>query len=179
MIRLMGRVAIQQDQAAYLKIYHYFAPRVKSFLVTRGLTHATADDVLQEVMLAVWKKASTYNPDKAAVSTWIFTIARYKYIDRLRHDGRRETKSEDLDLRVSEDMQSDEELFHRQQRDKVQAAIANLPAKQQNVIFLSFIKGLAHSEIAEQLDMPLGTVKSRIRRAFTQLRAELGELVSV
>lgn len=177
MIALMGRVASERDRAAFLQIFKHFAPRVKSFLVARGLNPPAADDVLQEAMLAVWEKAASYNSDKAAVSTWIFTIARYKYIDRMRREGRRKTETDEPDLRASESPISDEEVMQQQRDDAVQAAIANLPEDQQSVIFLSFIRGLAHSEIAQQLGLPLGTVKSRIRRAFGQLREELGEVM--
>jgi RNA polymerase sigma-70 factor (ECF subfamily) len=177
MIALMQQVADQRDRAAFMQIFKHFAPRVKSFLVGRGLNQDTADGVLQEAMLAVWVKAGSYDPAKAGVSTWIFTIARYKYIDRMRRDGRRKTESDEPDLRASDTPVSEDEVLEIQRKDAVQAAIANLPEDQQSVIFLSFIKGLAHSEIAQQLGLPLGTVKSRIRRAFGQLREELGEVM--
>ena len=171
---LMASIGEQQNRQAFLEIYEFFAPKVKSFLISKGLTSSTADDVLQEVMLAVWQKASSYDAEKAKVSTWVFTVARYKYIDRLRYEGRRPTESEDFDLHESEATVSADQVLQAQREDAVQAAIAKLPAKQQSVIFLSFLKGLSHSEIAQHLELPLGTVKSRIRRSFTQLREELG-----
>jgi len=176
MTPLIASIAEQGDRQAFAKVYKYFAPRVKSFLVGKGLTQAAADDVLQEVMLAVWQKASSYDRAKAKLSTWVFTIARYKYIDRLRREGCRPTETANFDMHESENMLSDDEVLQEQRQDAVQAAIANLPTDQHSVIFLSFVKGLAHSEIAEQLGMPLGTVKSRIRRSFAQLREELGDL---
>jgi len=176
MAACIALVANDRDREAFMRIYSHFAPRVKSFLVGRGLNQATADDVLQEAMLAVWEKAHSYSPEKAALSTWIFTIARYKYIDRLRKDGRQKTESDEPDLRPSDSLETDGEVLQKQRQDAVQQAIAQLPEDQQSVIFLSFIKGLAHSEIAEQLGLPLGTVKSRIRRSFEQLREHLGEV---
>ena len=176
MTPLIALIAERQDRQAFMQLYSYFGPRVKSFLVGKGLTQAAADDVLQEAMLAVWQKAASYDPAKARLSTWVFTIARYKYIDRLRHEGRRPTETSDFDLHESDNVLSDDEVLQEQRQDAVQAAIAKLPAKQQSVIFLSFIKGLAHNEIAEQLGLPLGTVKSRIRRSFAQLREELVDL---
>lgn len=176
MATLIVLVAENRDRTAFMQIYSHFAPRVKGFLVSRGLTSHAADDVLQEVMLAIWNKAQSYNPNKAAISTWIFTIARYKYIDRLRRESRHQTDSDDLDLKPSDAPIADDDVLQDQRQNAVQAAIASLPADQQSVIFLSFIKGLAHSEIAEQLGLPLGTVKSRIRRAFARLREELGEI---
>jgi RNA polymerase sigma-70 factor (ECF subfamily) len=174
MTPLIALIAEQGDRQAFVKVFKYFGPRVKSFLVFKGLTQAAADDVLQEVMLAVWQKASSYDPAKAKLSTWVFTIARYKYIDRLRSEGCRPTETANFDLHESENMLADDEVLQEQRQDAVQAAIANLPRKHRSVIFLSFVKGLAHSEIAEQLGLPLGTVKSRIRRSFAQLREELG-----
>ena len=176
MVALVVLVAENRDRTAFMQIFRYFAPRVKGFLVGRGLTSHAADDVLQEVMLAIWNKAGSYDPAKAAISTWIFTIARYKYIDRLRRESRHKTDSDDLDLKPSDAPVADEDVLQDQRQIAVQAAIANLPADQQSVIFLSFIKGLAHSEIAEQLGLPLGPVKSRIRRALARLREDLGEM---
>jgi len=176
MAALISSIAVDRNRGAFVRLYNYFAPRVKSFLVGKGLNQATADDVMQETMLAVWQKAASFDSAKAGASTWIFTIARYKYIDRLRHEGRRPTESHDLDLQESGVQLSDEEVMQDQRQSSVQAAIENLPENHQQVIFLSFIKGLAHSEIAEQLGLPLGTVKSRIRRSFQQLRDDLGAL---
>jgi len=176
MVTLIALVAEKRDRTAFMQIFRYFSPRVKGFLVGRGLTPHAADDVLQEVMLAIWNKAQSYDPQKAAISTWIFTIARYKYIDRLRRESRHQADSDDLDLKPSDAPIADDDVLQDQRQNAVQAAIASLPADQQSVIFLSFIKGLAHSEIAEQLGLPLGTVKSRIRRAFARLREELGEM---
>lgn len=176
MVPLIASIAEHGDRQAFARVYKYFGPRVKSFLVSRGLPQAAADDVLQEVMLAVWQKASSYDPAKAKLSTWVFTIARYKYIDRLRREGCRPTETADFDLHESQTPLSDDEVLQEQRQDAVQAAIAKLPPKQHSVIFLSFVKGLAHSEIAEQLNLPLGTVKSRIRRSFEQLREELVDI---
>jgi RNA polymerase sigma-70 factor (ECF subfamily) len=180
MAPLVVLIAENRDRDAFMQLYKYFAPRVKSFLKGKGLSDSSADDVLQVVMLSVWEKAHMYDQAKAAVSTWIFTIARYKYIDLLRRQGRQATKAssqdDEPDLRPSGDMVADDEVMQQQRQDAVTAAIANLPAEQQSVIFLSFIKGLAHSEIAERLGLPLGTVKSRIRRAFSSLREDLGEV---
>jgi RNA polymerase sigma-70 factor (ECF subfamily) len=180
MVVLVARISEQRDRDAFQQLYKYFAPRVKSFLKARGLADQAADDVLQIAMLSVWEKAHSYKAEKAAVSTWVFTIARYKYIDSLRHSGRQATEmatqGDELDMRPSDAPVADDGVFDDQRKVAVQEAIAQLPAEQQSVIYLSFIKGLAHSEIAEQLGLPLGTVKSRIRRAFERLRKELEEV---
>jgi len=173
----VAAIADDRDRGAFKDLYSYFAPRLKSFLRGRGVVDAAADDLLQVIMLSVWEKAHLYDSAKANVNTWIFTIARYKYIDSMRRSGRQPVDSEeDLDIHPAETQVTDEEVLGQQRQAAVRAAIATLPEDQQTVIFLSFIKGLAHSEIAEQLGLPLGTVKSRIRRAFERLRNELGDI---
>jgi RNA polymerase sigma-70 factor (ECF subfamily) len=173
---LIARISEQRDREAFVEVFRYFAPRVKSFLINRGRNQQSAEDVLQEVMIAVWEKAYLYNSEKASVSTWLFTIARYKHIDRIRRDGRHKTESDEPDLRPSEEPEADAEVLQSQRAEAVRKVVATLPQDQQTVIAMSFNQGLSHSEIAEQLGLPLGTVKSRIRRAFQRMREELGEL---
>jgi len=173
---LLQRIAAKRDRAAFIEIYEYFAPRVKSFLLGQNVPPAAADDVLQEVMLAVWNKAGLFNPEKAAPSTWIFAIARNKRIDRIRRETKPELDPEEPSLQPSSPQPADDDLLHGQRKTAVFAALAELPDDQRIVIEYSFLKGLSHGEIAEQLGLPLGTVKSRIRLAFGRLRNELGEL---
>jgi RNA polymerase sigma-70 factor (ECF subfamily) len=185
MAELVSRVSDQRDRDAFIKLYQYFAPRVKSFLMGKGLSEQPAEDVLQEVMLAVWQKAGSYKPEKAAVSTWIFTIARNKYIDLLRRDERRKESAIDSfgtssegpgdgpELQLADD--ADEQVLQEQRNAVVKAALSRLPQDQQGVIAMSFIQGLAHGEIANILGLPLGTVKSRIRLGFKRMREEIGE----
>lgn len=181
MVALISLIAEQRDRDAFLQLYKHFAPRVKSFLKSRGLADQAANDVLQIAMLAVWEKAHLYNAEKAGVSTWIFTIARYKYIDSMRRSGRQATElavqGDEPDRRAADTPVAEDEVMHDQRKVAVQKAIAGLPADQQSVIYLSFINGLTHSEIALRLGLPLGTVKSRIRRAFEGLRKDLGEVL--
>ena len=173
---LIGLVAEKRDRAAFIEVYEYFAPRVKSFLLGQGVTPAAADDVLQEVMLAVWNKAKLFDPKKAAPSTWIFAIARNKRIDRIRRETKPELDPEEPSLQPSAPDAADDDLMHGQQKTAIAAALSELPEDQRICIELSFMKGLSHGEIAGQLGLPLGTVKSRIRLAFGRLRNELGEI---
>jgi RNA polymerase sigma-70 factor (ECF subfamily) len=175
MAGLIEQIARRQDRSAFIQLYKHFAPRVKSFLIGKGLNSATADDVLQEVMLAIWQKSHLYNPAKAAVSTWIFTIARNKYVDRLRREQRHQCESDEPDLRAGDTMASTDEVLQQENTNAVHEALTRLRPEQQEVVVLSFIKGLAHSEIAQHLSLPLGTVKSRIRLALRHLRNDLGE----
>ena len=176
MASLVQRIGQHQDRSAFIETFKHFAPRVKSFLIGKGMQAEAADDVLQEVMLAVWQKAHLYNPAKAAVSTWIFTVARNKYVDRLRREQRHQCEPDEPDLRADDAIESADEVLLQQQKTAVHDALTRLRPEQKEVVMLSFMKGLAHSEIAQHLNLPLGTVKSRIRIAFKHLRKELGEL---
>jgi len=173
---LLGLIANQRDRAAFIEVYEHFAPRVKSFLLGQGVMPAAADDILQEVMLAVWNKAKLFDPKKAAPSTWIFAIARNKRIDRIRRETKPDLDPEEPSLQPAAPDAADDDLMHGQQKTAVAAALSELPEDQRICIELSFMKGLSHGEIAEQLRLPLGTVKSRIRLAFGRLRNELGEI---
>lgn len=176
-VKLIGLIARDRDRAAFGQVFAYFAPRVKSFLLGQGMPPAAADDVLQEVMLAVWNKASLFRSDKAAPSTWIFAIARNKRIDRIRKENKPDLDPEEPALQPSESEQADDETLQAQRQKAVAAAMAKLPEDQRSCIQLAFMKGLSHAEIAEQLDLPLGTVKSRIRLAFKRMRDQLGEVL--
>lgn len=180
MAGLVIAIAEQRDRAAYGQVFDHFAPRVKSYLLGLKITPEQADDVLQEVMIAVWNKAGSYRPDKAAVSTWIFTIARNKHIDRMRrekHQFHDSVEVESVESEVAEHDVADERLSQLQRKRAVQAALSKLPEDQMTVISMSFLKDMAHAEIAAALDLPLGTVKSRIRLGFQRMRQELGDML--
>jgi RNA polymerase sigma-70 factor (ECF subfamily) len=173
---LMSLIAHQRDRSAFIQVYEYFSPRVKSFLLGKNLTPQLADEVLQEVMLAVWQKAHLYSPEKAAVSTWIFTIARNKHVDRIRQDRFPELDAEDPSLRPADVEEVEGECFAMERTQAVQQALSGLPKDQYEVIYMSFMQGISHGDIGERLGLPLGTVKSRIRLGFKRLRQELMEL---
>lgn len=174
---LITRIAQDRDRPAFVRLYKYFAPRVKSYLIGQRVPPDIADEVMQEVMLAVWNKAGLFDPSKAAASTWIFAIARNKRIDRIRKDTKPELDPEEPSLLPGDFEAADDNVLNRQRRAAVAAALVELPGDQRAVIELSFMKGLSHAEIAEQIGVPLGTVKSRIRLAFQRLRGELGEIL--
>lgn len=173
---LLQSIAAKRDRAAFIEIFEYFGPRVKSFLLGQGVAPAAADDVLQEVMLAVWNKSKLFDPQKAAPSTWIFAIARNKRIDRIRRETKPELDPEEPRLQPGAEEAADDAVMATQRKTAVAEALSILPQDQKICVELSFMKGLSHGEIAEHLGLPLGTVKSRIRLAFGRLRNELGEL---
>ena len=174
LISLINAVAREQDRNAFARLFGYFAPRVKSFLMRSGLADSAAEEVTQEVMIAVWRKASYFDPGKAGVSTWVFTIARNQRIDRLRRTRSR-TADDLLDPSDETDLSpSGEDITIVAEREQgVRAALANLPAEQATILNLSFFAEKPHAEIARELGIPLGTVKSRVRLALSRLRTLL------
>jgi RNA polymerase sigma-70 factor, ECF subfamily len=167
---LLGRVAEIRDRQAFAALFDHFAPRVKSFMMRNGASAEQAEDLVQETMISVWSKASLYASDRGSVATWIFTIARNLRIDRLR----REKASlyddfEDFDA-PSEDANAEESLGRHQEDGHVARALQQIPEEQRQLLFLSYVENVPQSEIAARLQIPLGTVKSRMRLAYRRLR---------
>ncbi len=174
LISLICAVAREQDRNAFAQLFAYFAPRIKSFLLRSGLADSAAEEVTQEVMIAVWQKASYFDPGKAGASTWVFTIARNQRIDRLRRTQSR-TADNILDPSDEPDMPpSGEDITITAEREEgVRKALASLPSDQATIVRLSFFAEKPHAEIARELGIPLGTVKSRVRLALNRLRTLL------
>ena len=178
MAQLVGRVAAERDRASYRTLFDHFAPRIRAFLLRRGLSPAQADDLTQDAMLAIWRRAESYDPAKAAVATWVYSIARNLHIDYFRKTARASRVDlKDPSLQPVEEPTADELYDRSQSVDAVVAALSGLPDEQRLVLDLAYMEGCSHSEIAERLDMPLGTVKSRIRLAMDKLRISLGEAI--
>lgn len=172
--QLLTEIGAKQSAEAFAAIYSHFAGRVKSFLIGKGINEDTAEELMQEVMISVWRRACTYDQHKAAASTWIFTIARNRRIDYLRGTPRIELELEDELLQLeSDDRPHDQQLELWQDTQRVQTAMAVLPKEQYKALHLSFFKGLSHGAIATKLNLPIGTVKSRIRLAMRSIRNAL------
>ncbi len=176
MADLLQRVAANGDVEAFKALFETYAPRVKSYMLRQGADPATAEELAQETLLAVWRKAALYSDEKGSATTWIFTIARNLRIDRLRKEVAWQPLPENNDERASEDPGPDEELSERERGERVRATLAELPPDQSEVVNLAFIEGLSHSEIAKRLGLPLGTVKSRMRLAYQKIRGALEDL---
>jgi RNA polymerase sigma-70 factor, ECF subfamily len=176
MADLLQRVAESRDVEAFKKLFQSFAPRVKSYMMRQGADANLAEELAQETLLMVWRKAALYSGEKGSATTWIFTIARNLRIDRLRREVSWQPLPEGADDEPSTDPLPDEQLDTRERRDRVRAALAELPADQSEVVTLSYIEGLSHSEIAERLGLPLGTVKSRMRLAYQKVRSAVEDL---
>ncbi|MEL6520456.1 MAG: sigma-70 family RNA polymerase sigma factor [Pseudomonadota bacterium] len=167
----MHRVHAHRDQRAFRELFDHFAPRVKAFLMKSGASEGLAEECAQEVMATLWQKAHLFNPERASVSTWIFTIARNRKIDALRKQRRPEP--EDLPWGPAEEPDQAEVMVLQQECSRLSAAIKSLPDKQRELIERAYFGDLSHSEIAAETGLPLGTIKSRIRLALERLRREM------
>ncbi len=173
---LLQQVAIHRDVDAFRQLYQAYAPRVKSYMIRQGADANTAEELAQETLLTVWRKAALYSGEKGSATTWIFTIARNLRIDRLRREVPWQELPEGHDETASSDILPDEAVSEAERRGRVQRAMSTLPEDQLEVVNLSYIDGLSHSEIAEKLDLPLGTVKSRMRLAYQKIREAVEDL---
>ncbi|RBP09828.1 RNA polymerase sigma-70 factor (ECF subfamily) [Roseiarcus fermentans] len=171
------RIARDQDRTAFAEIFNHFAPRVKAFMRRNGASESQAEDIAQEAMLAVWRKASLYNPSASGAATWIFTIARNQRIDAIRREqrggGAVRVDDVEAEYEVDDAPLADLRMATAQSEARLREALTVLPGEQLKVIEMSFFQEKAHSEIAETLRIPLGTVKSRVRLAMKRLRAIL------
>lgn len=170
---LLGRVAATRDRAAFAALFAHFAPRVKAYLLRLGAPPALAEDLAQEALLSLWRKAHLFDPAKASAATWLFTIARNLRIDAIRRERRPELDPDDFAPEA--ELPADDGLALADDEARLRAALKGLPPDQVQVIELSFFADKPHSEIAVQLDIPLGTVKSRLRLAMARLKRVLGD----
>jgi RNA polymerase sigma-70 factor, ECF subfamily len=172
---LLGAVAERQDRAAFSELFAYYAPRVKSYLLRLGADNAQAEEIAQDVMVTVWRKASLFDRTQASVSTWIFRVARNRRIDLFRRAKRPDLDPEEEMILPAGVAAPDAQVETLETEARVRAAMKDLPEEQLSLLRLAFYDGLSHREIADKLDVPLGTVKSRIRLAFAKMKARLGE----
>ncbi len=177
---LLERVAVDRDKKAFAEIFAYYAPRIKSFLLSSSIDEGSAEELSQETMVIVWRKAHQFDPSKARASTWIYTIARNKRIDLLRKNKRKSTINQDNmhALESVSDQQMDT-VQEKQRQELVRQAMKALPEDQAQAIKLSFVEGFSHSEISDKTGLPLGTVKSRIRLGLRRLQNEFNDQKSV
>lgn len=167
----MARIRDAQDKAAFAELFAHFAPRVKGFLMRGGANAAMAEECAQEVMATVWLKARLFDPARASVATWIFTIARNRKIDVMRKETRPEP--EDLPWGPEAEPEQEDVLALQQDSERLGRALAELPEAQRELIEKAYFGDLSHSEIASVTGLPLGTIKSRLRLALDRLRHEM------
>ncbi len=171
---LILAIAADRDRAAFAALFAHYAPRVKTFLQRRGADAAQAEELAQEALLAVWRKADQFDPGRATAAAWIFAIARNLRIDALRR-ARLAIPVTDPTDDAPPPPQADALLAADQRARRLHDAIAMLPAEQSEALRLAYFDERSHSEMETALAIPLGTVKSRLRLAMARLRAALGE----
>lgn len=169
---LLAEMAVTQDKSLYIKLYRHFAPKIKVYIIRLGVADAAAEELVQEAMLNMWRKAHLFNPEKSAASTWLFTLARNQSIDWMRKQKYPEYSLDSLpeySKCVAESDLGEKAVLC----ERMAQAISQLPESQSQVIYMSFFEGRSHSEIADRLTIPLGSVKSRIRLAVEKLKLTL------
>lgn len=170
-------IANERSREAFGELFDYFAPRLKTYFLKTGISPEQAEDVVQDVMIQVWRKAGQYNSDRATVASWVFMIARSRLIDGLRKTRAPELDPDDPVLQPPATKPPEVKLQSKETSLKLRELIRELPEEQQTVLRASFYQGLSHSEIAKRFDLPLGTVKSRLRLAVSAMRNDVPDLL--
>jgi len=169
----MAAIADHRSKPAFAELFDYYAPRLKSYMLRLGAGESEAEELAQDVMITVWQKAGMYDRKQASVSTWLFRIARNRRIDAQRRQRRPELSADDPVLRPPEIDQPEDLMARGQMEVIVRDELVKLPADLRLLLQAAFYDGLSHTEIARAFNLPLGTVKSRIRLAFLRLRGEI------
>ncbi|WP_415888547.1 sigma-70 family RNA polymerase sigma factor [Neptuniibacter sp. SY11_33] len=156
-----------KEKSLFVQLFKHFAPKIKAYIIRLGLVESTAEELMQETMASVWRKAHMYQKSKAAASTWIFTLARNQSIDWMRKQKYPEYSLDEWHEEADESQDTCADVV---MSARMQASIDKLPELQAQAIYMSFYEGRSHSEIADRLGIPLGSVKSRIRLASEKLR---------
>jgi RNA polymerase sigma-70 factor, ECF subfamily len=173
MAELLQRIADGGDVEAFRTLFRDYAPRVKSYMLRQGADPTTAEELAQETLLTVWRKACLYSGDKGSATTWIFTIARNLRIDKLRRESMWVALPNSYDEEPATDPLPDDVVAEAERKVRVRQALSTLTPNLYEVVALSYIEGLSHSQISERLGLPIGTVKTRMRLAYFAIREEL------
>lgn len=167
---LLTAVGRDRDRAAFAALFGHFAPRLKAYLRRQGCDAGGAEELVQDVMLLVWRRAETYDPTQASAATWVFTIARNRRIDALRREQRPEIDPADPTLVPDPVESADDGVAARETAGRLRAALRTLPPEQADLLRLAYFEDKPHSLISAEQGIPLGTVKSRLRLAMERLR---------
>ena len=167
------RIAETRDEASFEIVFRHFAPRLKSYFLRLGADSSLAEEITQEALVLVWRNAAQFDPSKASASAWVFTIARNQSVDRFRRTRRPAFDPTDPAFVSDVEAGPDQQLERAETDQRVREVMSALSANEKNVLMLSFYENHSHGEIAKQLNLPIGTVKSRIRLAFAKIRAAL------
>ena len=167
---LMVKITEDRDEMAFSNLFDFLAPKINTYFLQNGLANESAEELTQEVMSTIWAKSDKYDPSKSAVSTWVYTIARNKKIDFLRRNSKTKINEEDIRDFLYNDSESDK-LKRDEIIDQVNRINQELTADQRKIIKMNFFESKSHKKIAQELEIPLGTVKSKIRHILTKLQS--------
>jgi RNA polymerase sigma factor (sigma-70 family) len=172
---VMKAIAQERDRAAFAQVFDHFTPRLEAYLQKLGVDPIGAQEIAQDAMLTVWRKAGLFDPSKSSLATWVYRIARNRRIDVARRDRMTylDPMEDTFTNVVDESIGQDSAMEGAEREDFVREAMKQLPEEQVSLLRMAFYQGQSHSQIAEETGLPLGTVKSRIRLAFTRLRRAL------
>ncbi len=170
----MLAVRDQRSQADFARLFDHYAPRLKGMLMRSGAGAAQAEDIVQDVMLSVWRKAHLYDPTRAQVSGWIYRIARNRQVDIARKAGRPEP--EPMETETPPEADPGNILALEQEARALRSALDGLKPDQKEVIARAYLGELTHTEIHQATGLPMGTIKSRIRLGLERLRHDLKAL---
>ena len=174
--RLLAVVArvVRQDEQALAELYDALAGRVYGLALRIVRQVQTAEEVTEDTFWQIWRQAPRFDPLRGSVTAWVLTIARSRALDAVRRRDPAEPLDEERLATVAGDSDPQDLLQALQQQHRLHAALGTLDAVPRQLLALAFFRGLSHEEIANQMSMPLGTVKSHIRRALLRLRDLLG-----
>lgn len=177
---LLTTIGDSQDRKAFYEFFQHFAPMIKGYFLSKSgasMNESMADELIQEVMLKVWQKADKFDSSKSAASTWLFTLARNTRIDMIRRQAKH-----NLEVIETEDIWPDDEeaspvarLQQNRDEKKILHSLSQLPIEQAQVVRKVYLEGKTHTTVSEELQLPLGTVKSRLRLALVRMRLVFGQ----
>jgi len=172
---LVMRIARDSDRPALAELAAHYAPRLKGWLINRGVIAETAEDLVQDALIKVWRKAEKFDPEKASFSTWVYRLTRNGWIDyKRKHDRLQPTSPEIMQTLADHTVDGvDQDYDQLEAATAVNEALADLPPETKSMLQMSFFEGLSHSQIAIRTGLPLGTVKSRIRAPLKRLQTRL------
>ena len=172
---LVAAVAAHADKQAFTRLFDHFAPRIKAYLVRLGTNQGHADEMTQDIMLVLWRKAAMFDPRRSSLRTWLYRVARNRRIDMMRRErvDFRDPADFALDIVDPGALGADQHIDMQSRDHLLREALLRLPQDQASLVQMAFFDGLSHSEISKRMQIPLGTVKSRIRLAFSRLRRQL------
>ena len=165
---LMVKITDDRDEGAFSELFDFLAPKINAYYIQNGLVSDSAEELTQEVMSTIWLKSYQYKPIKSAVSTWVYTIARNKKIDFFRKKSKSYYNEDDIRQFLYEN-NVDDKFSENEIKERVDKINKELDINQQKIIKMNFFENKSHKKIAEELEIPLGTVKSRIRQILTKI----------